>query len=179
MKKYYHISRVDYIPVEGIYALVYRDTTAVLSLREGYAFLPLPVLVYDRQLEVADTLDAPGRLYTISFSATLADDFDPAPLRRQRIVLRITDTLGTERLLGSVDFGADVTCPFSNSVASGTLGHTFRFSASSDHPALTLEYADYTSPAGFVLSPSALFLAQGEGGSSVYQVLPEDALKKK
>ncbi len=179
MKTYYHIARVEYLPAEGIYALVYKDSYVLLTLAQGFDFIPLPVLDYDRMLEVSDSLDSPGRLFSASFSATLADDFDPSHLRRQRIVLRITDTLGIERLVGSPDFGAEITCQYSNSVAAGTLGQTLSFSAESDHPVLPIQYAAYTPPSGFVVSPSAMFLSQGDSRSAVYSISPEGLSKKK
>lgn len=179
MKHYYHIHRLDYIPARDISTLVYSGGKAILTLREGRCFLPLDVLAYDRALEVEDEVDDPGRLYTSTFSATLADGFDPSPLKRENILLRLTDTDGVERLIGSPDFTPSVTTSFSNSVAAGTLGQVLTFSGRQQYDALPIEYRPYAPAEGFSVIPNLMYLAPQESRSASYRIIPEELAKKK
>lgn len=179
MKHYYHIARIDYIPTRDVSALAYTGGKALLTLREGCDFLPLDALAYDRALEVSDEVDDPGRLYTATFSATLADGFDPSPLKRGNVLLRLTDTDGIERLIGSPDFISEVTTSYSNSVAAGTLGQVLTFTGRQQYDALPLEYRAYTPVGRFTVIPSLVYLAPGESRSASYQAAPGDLAKKK
>ena len=177
MKRYYHIARLDYIPVRDVSSVIYSGGKAIVTLRENCDFLPLDVLAYDRALEVSDEVDTPGRLYAVSFSATLADHFDLSPLKKEPVLMRLTDTLGVERLVGSPYFRTVVTSAYSNTVAAGTLGQVLYFSAQQEHGILPIEYRPYAPAGKFTVAPSYVYLTAGQSRSSVYKI-PEELKKK-
>ena len=179
MKRYYDILKVEYMPADGVAALSVLGQKVSLTVAPGYAFDELPLLRSAMTLEVSDEVTDAGRIYSASLSAIVEDGFSISPLKRESVVLRITDTDGVEYLIGSPDYRGVVTSEYSNKVAAGTLGRKLTFSARQDYDVLPLSYGTYVPVGKFIVSPDAVELAAGQGVSVSYDIQPATASKKK
>lgn len=179
MKRYYHINRIETLPSRGVAAITANDSAVELTLAPGFDFSPLELLYSAMRLEVSDEVDDSGRRYAVSLSAIVADGFNISALKRESIVMRLTDTDGIQYLIGSPEYRGVVTSAYSNQVAAGTLGRTLAFSSYQDYDVLPLVYKEYVPVERFSVSPEAVALAAGQGASAIYAIEPDNASKKK
>lgn len=179
MKKYYHIVKVDYLPARYVGVYYHTATETHLSVHPDAVWQSLPNLRYDLRMEVSDTVDEEGRIYKCTLSATVQDDFSPEAMKRENIIVRVTDSLGKEYIIGSPAYRGVTTSVFSTDIAAGTLGKKVEFTSTSDREPTQVVYDEWREVEGLSVTPSVLELGEGEGAAVSFVVLPSDDLKKK